>query len=36
MGRSRKAPTPAMITDTRGTIEYVNPKFTELTGYSAA
>ncbi len=25
-----------MITDTQGTIEYVNPKFTELTGYSAA
>jgi polar amino acid transport system substrate-binding protein len=31
-----QSPTSAVITDTQGTIEYVNPKFTELTGYSAA
>ena len=29
------SPTSVVITDTEGTIEYVNPKFSELTGYSA-
>ena len=31
-----EGPTSVVITDTRGDIEYVNRKFTELTGYSAA
>jgi polar amino acid transport system substrate-binding protein len=30
-----QSPTSVVITDTHGTIEYINPKFTELTGYSA-
>ncbi len=30
-----QSPTSVVITDIRGTIEYVNPKFTDLTGYSA-
>lgn len=30
-----QSPTAVVITDTGGIIEYVNPKFTELTGYSA-
>ncbi|GEM_PF-1556959 len=29
-----QSPSIAMITDTRGVIEYVNPKFTEITGYA--
>jgi two-component system sensor histidine kinase/response regulator len=29
----KQSPASIVITDTRGTIEYVNPKFTELTGY---
>ncbi|TFF92469.1 PAS domain S-box protein [Candidatus Thorarchaeota archaeon] len=29
-----QSPTSVVITDACGTIEYVNPKFTELTGYS--
>ena len=29
-----QSPATVMITDTNGSIEYVNPKFTELTGYS--
>lgn len=29
------SPSVVMITDTRGRIEYVNPKFTEVTGYSS-
>ena len=29
-------PASIIITDTSGTIEYVNPRFSELTGYSAA
>jgi PAS domain S-box-containing protein len=29
-----QSPTSVVITDADGTIEYVNPKFTELTGYS--
>ena len=29
-----QSPTSVVITDANGTIEYVNPKFTELTGYS--
>src|SRR5512142_3127652 len=29
-----QSPTSVVITDTRGTIEYVNPKFVELTGYT--
>lgn len=29
-----QSPSTVMITDTRGAIEYVNPKFTQLTGYS--
>ena len=29
-----QSPVTIMITDTEGTIEFVNPKFTELTGYS--
>ncbi|MBM3852253.1 MAG: PAS domain S-box protein [Verrucomicrobia bacterium] len=32
----RQAPVSLMITDVAGNIQYVNPKFTELTGYSAA
>ena len=28
-----QSPSSIVITDTRGTIEYVNPKFTEVTGY---
>lgn len=31
-----QSPTTIVITDTLGTIEFVNPKFTELTGYTAA
>lgn len=31
-----QSPASVIITDTRGIIEYVNPKFTELTGYSLA
>ncbi len=31
-----QSPAPVVITDVSGTIEYVNPRFTELTGYSAA
>ncbi len=30
-----QSPTVVVITDSQGTIEYVNPMFTELTGYSA-
>ncbi|MCP5045953.1 MAG: PAS domain S-box protein, partial [bacterium] len=30
-----QSPTSVVITDTRGTIEYVNPIFSEVTGYSA-
>lgn len=30
-----QSPTSVVITDLEGTIEYVNPKFTELTGYSS-
>lgn len=30
-----QSPATVMITDTNGTIEYVNPKFCELTGYRA-
>lgn len=30
-----QSPVTIMITDTEGKIEFVNPKFTELTGYSA-
>lgn len=29
-----QSPSSIVITDTAGTIEYVNPKFTEITGYS--
>jgi len=29
-----QSPSSIIITDVKGTIEYVNPKFTELTGYS--
>ena len=31
-----QSPVSVVITDTDGNIEYVNPKFTELTGYSSA
>ncbi|MGB7621953.1 MAG: PAS domain S-box protein [Terriglobia bacterium] len=31
-----QSPDSIVITDTHGTIEYVNPKFTEITGYSSA
>ncbi|HEY8905539.1 MAG TPA: EAL domain-containing protein [Rhodoferax sp.] len=31
-----QSPVTVMITDRQGHIEYVNPKFTELTGYTAA
>lgn len=30
-----QSPASVVITDTKGTIEYVNPKFSQLTGYSA-
>jgi len=30
----KQSPTSIIITDTNGLIEYVNPKFTEVTGYS--
>jgi len=29
-----QSPSPVVITDTKGNIEYVNPRFTTLTGYS--
>jgi len=29
-----QGPTPVMITNTAGDIEYVNPAFTQLTGYT--
>jgi len=29
-----QSPSPVMITDTQGNIEYVNPRFTTITGYS--
>ena len=31
-----QSPVSVIITDTMGTIEYVNPKFTEITGYTSA
>jgi two-component system, NtrC family, sensor kinase len=31
-----QSPASIVITDTQGTIEYVNPRFTEITGYTAA
>ena len=31
-----QSPASVVITDPQGTIEYVNPKFTQVTGYSAA
>lgn len=31
-----QSPVAIIITDTSGTIEYVNPRFTQLTGYSSA
>lgn len=31
-----QSPAMVLITDTKGTIQYVNPRFTETTGYSAA
>ncbi len=31
----QQSPSTVVITDTAGNIEYVNPKFTEVTGYSA-
>ncbi|MFQ5420925.1 MAG: PAS domain S-box protein, partial [Anaerolineae bacterium] len=31
-----QSPVSVMITDTEGTIQYVNPKFSQVTGYSAA
>lgn len=31
-----QSPSAIIITDTKGAIEYVNPKFTQVTGYSAA
>jgi PAS domain S-box-containing protein len=31
-----QSPSMAMITDSRGIVEYVNPKFAEVTGYSPA
>ncbi|MFQ5491943.1 MAG: PAS domain S-box protein, partial [Phycisphaerae bacterium] len=31
-----QSPASVVITDTQGTIEYVNPKFTEVTGYTAS
>ncbi|MBN2229519.1 MAG: PAS domain S-box protein [Candidatus Thorarchaeota archaeon] len=33
-GAIEASPTSVVITDTEGTIEYVNPKFSDLTGYS--
>ncbi|KAA3661773.1 MAG: response regulator [Chloroflexi bacterium] len=30
----KQSPSSIMITDTKGLLEYVNPKFTEVTGYS--
>ena len=30
----KQSPSSVMITDTEGKIEYINPKFTELTGYT--
>jgi diguanylate cyclase (GGDEF)-like protein/PAS domain S-box-containing protein len=30
-----QSPAPTVITDTEGLIEYVNPKFTEISGYTA-
>lgn len=32
----QQSPTSVVITDWRGTIEYVNPKFSEVTGYTVA
>ncbi|MGY5871668.1 MAG: PAS domain S-box protein [Candidatus Thorarchaeota archaeon] len=34
-GAIEASPTSVVITDLQGTIEYVNPKFSELTGYSS-
>jgi PAS domain S-box-containing protein len=34
-GAVEASPTSIVITDSEGTIEYVNPKFSELTGYSS-
>ncbi len=31
-----QSPATVVMTDTQGTIQYVNPKFTQLTGYTAA
>ena len=31
----KQSPSMVVITDTEGNVEYVNPKFTELTGYSS-
>ena len=31
-----QSPASVVITNPQGTIEYVNPKFTQVTGYSAA
>lgn len=36
LGRAlEQSPTAVMITDTEGLIEYINPKLTEMTGYSS-
>ena len=32
----QQSPAGVVITDTKGTIEFVNPKFTEMTGYTSA
>jgi len=31
-----RSPAPTLITDARGTIQYVNPRFTQVTGWNAA